>query len=95
MKTLKLRRTATLLLAMLGLLLTGPLTASALACPMCKIANEEDDPKPRAYMYSILFMLAVPGTMVGGMTVGLVMMGRREGQDVDESALNDPSTDEA
>ena len=39
----------------------GPQTADA--CPNCKVANEDDDRKPRAYMYSILFMLAMP-TMV-------------------------------
>ena len=33
----------------------------AMACPMCKFALESDDPLPRAYMYSILFMLAVIG----------------------------------
>ena len=42
------------------------------ACPMCKLANEEGtDPqaaavanaRPRAYMYSILFMLSMPPTI--------------------------------
>ena len=46
--------------------LSGPATSAALACPMCKAANEEDDSKPRAYMYSILFMLTVPATLVSG-----------------------------
>ena len=35
---------------------------------MCQVANEDDTgdaslARPRAYMYSILFMLAVPATM--------------------------------
>ena len=61
----------------------------ASACPMCKAANEEDDAKPRAYMYSILFMLAVPGTMVGGMAAKLVAVSRRESASLAESGLTD------
>jgi hypothetical protein len=35
------------------------------ACPMCAAANESEqtDAQPRAYMYSILFMLAMPVTI--------------------------------
>ncbi|MCA9087633.1 MAG: hypothetical protein KDA90_03250 [Planctomycetaceae bacterium] len=38
------------------------------ACPMCKVANEESQDaaaaaRPRAYMYSILFMLSMPATI--------------------------------
>lgn len=61
----------------------------ASACPMCKAANEEDDAKPRAYMYSILFMLVVPGTMVGGMAAGLAAVNRRESASLAESGLTD------
>jgi hypothetical protein len=41
------------------------------ACPMCQVANETGqgdeecvvrDARPRAYMYSILFMLSMPAT---------------------------------
>jgi len=40
------------------------------ACPLCKAANEADqngepNTKPMAYMYSILFMLAMPATLLG------------------------------
>lgn len=43
-------------------------SSAAEACPMCQVANEDDTgdanlARPRAYMYSILFMLAVPATM--------------------------------
>ena len=50
-----------------------PLAAPAHACPMCKYANEEGsdeaglrvaNARPRAYMYSILFMLSMPATLV-------------------------------
>ena len=94
MKSSKLKRSALILLTVLGLTLAGPLATAVQACPNCKIANEESDAKPRAYMYSILFMLAVPGTMVGGMTFGLFMLGRRESQDLERSILNDPTVPE-
>ncbi|MEX0716460.1 MAG: hypothetical protein WD066_07735 [Planctomycetaceae bacterium] len=46
--------------------IAGPAMPSAEACPMCKAANETDDRLPRAYMASILFMLAMPATLVTG-----------------------------
>lgn len=64
-------------------------TSSAVACPMCKAANEEDDAKPRAYMYSILFMLTVPATIVSTLTFGLVVVGRREAQGLADAGLVD------
>ncbi|MFO0917795.1 MAG: hypothetical protein U0872_05695 [Planctomycetaceae bacterium] len=51
----------------LGILLAS--ANSAWACPMCKLALETDDPQPRAYMYSILFMMGTIFTLfmsVGG-----------------------------
>lgn len=69
-------------------LVSGSLQLAS-ACPMCKAANEEDDAKPRAYMYSILFMLVVPGTMVGGMAAGLAAVNRRESASLAESGLID------
>ncbi len=69
--------------------LAGDAIQQASACPMCKAATEEDDAKPRAYMYSILFMLAVPGTMVGGMAARLVLLSRRESATLAELGLTD------
>ena len=69
--------------------LSGPATSAALACPMCKAANEEDDSKPRAYMYSILFMLTVPATLVSGVTFGLFAMSRKEAEALREAGLQD------
>ncbi|MBS0206679.1 MAG: hypothetical protein JSS49_27700 [Planctomycetes bacterium] len=48
------------------------------ACPMCKFAVESDDPKPRAYMYSILFMLCAIGAVVGGLIGFLCWLNRSE-----------------
>jgi heme/copper-type cytochrome/quinol oxidase subunit 2 len=46
-------------------------TTDAVACPLCKVANENTDERPRAYMISILFMLGMMGT-VSGSVGGLV-----------------------
>ncbi len=60
------------------------------ACPMCKVANEDApvvgangqtiDPnaKPRAYMYSILFMISMPVLLLSGFSVAFIRMARRE-----------------
>lgn len=51
--------------------------SSASACPSCKAANELDDRKPRAYMYSILFMLAMPATVFTGFGISFYRLSRR------------------
>lgn len=48
------------------------------ACPMCKFAVEADDPKPQAYMYSILFMLLAITTVVGGLIAFLTWLSKYE-----------------
>ncbi len=55
-----------------------PLMSQASACPMCKQLNETDDRKPRAYMYSITFMLAMPAIIFSGFGVAFYRMNRRE-----------------
>ena len=53
-------------------------TSTASACPMCKTANENaDDPRPRAYMYSILFMLAMPATIFTGFGIGFYRLAKQ------------------
>ena len=53
-------------------LLAGSAAAPALACPLCKLANEskqateEENLRPKAYMYSILFMLSMPAMLTAG-----------------------------
>ena len=63
---------------LLGTGLAGPLTTPAQACPMCKVANEQDSLLPRAYMYSILFMMGMMFTLAGGVGFGMYLLGRRE-----------------
>ncbi len=84
-----------LLIPFLAIVLTvsAPAVGTALACPMCKAANEEDDAKPRAYMYSILFMLTVPATLVSGVTFSLFKMSRNEADALREAGLSDDSPD--
>lgn len=48
------------------------------ACPLCKLALETDDPQPRAYMFSILFMLGMMGSLIAGVTGLLIWLSRRE-----------------
>ncbi len=62
---------------------------SAEACPMCQAANEDGQVDgfegsqamttvPRAYMYSILFMLAVPAGLLTTFGIGLYRLSKRE-----------------
>lgn len=45
--------------------------ATAQACPMCNQSIANEDALPRAYMYSILFMLGMPATVFTGFGVFL------------------------
>lgn len=73
----------------LCLTLSAPAASTVFACPMCKAANDEDDSKPRAYMYSILFMLTVPAMLVSGVGFGLFSMSRKEAEALREAGLDD------
>ncbi|MBC8114592.1 MAG: hypothetical protein H7062_09455 [Candidatus Saccharimonas sp.] len=64
------------LLVALTMVLVG--ASEAWACPMCKMALETDDPQPRAYMFSILFMLGMIGSMFAVVTGLLIWLSRRE-----------------
>jgi hypothetical protein len=65
-------------------LIAGIVSASpAQACPMCKVALEEDpDPaakaRPKAYMYSILFMLSMPATLLTAFGVSFYRLSRKQ-----------------
>ncbi len=76
-------------IVMLLAVLTGALAYSpaADACPMCKLANEQGtDPqaaavanaRPRAYMYSILFMLSMPATLTAAFGLAFYRMHKRQ-----------------
>lgn len=42
------------------------LAGDAQACPMCSLSIAEEDLLPKAYMYSILFMIGMPATVFAG-----------------------------
>jgi hypothetical protein len=72
-------------IAALTVFLLGSSAAVATACPLCKFGNESkqsaDEPvnmRPRAYMYSILFMLAMPASMATALGIGIYKMSRHE-----------------
>ncbi len=72
------RRALMLIVLAMGLGVSGPLTQPVQACPMCKIANEQDSMLPKAYMYSILFMMGMIFSLGGGVGVGMYYLGRKE-----------------
>jgi hypothetical protein len=56
---------------------SGVMSSELQACPGCKNANETDSLRPRAYMYSILFMLGMPATVFTGFGIAFYRMSRR------------------
>lgn len=62
-----------LMTGILAVTLTG---SAAMACPNCKLANETESNRPRAYMYSILFMIGMPATIFTGFGISFYRMTR-------------------
>ena len=77
-------RTVIVTALLIGSQLAGPLVQPAQACPMCKIANEQDALLPRAYMVSILFMMGMMFSLAGGVAFAMYRIGRRENADLDD-----------
>ena len=74
-------------LILVGLLLIGPMVDAAWACPMCKEATETDSRLPQAYMFSILFMLAVPASIFTGFGIGFYRLSKQPPrEEIDETA---------
>ncbi len=67
----------------LGFAFFGSAASVATACPMCKYANEAEQPdevanlRPKAFMYSILFMLSMPPTIFTIFGVSFYRMSKR------------------
>jgi len=59
-------------------------TAPVHACPYCKFANEEKqkgeatNPRPQAYMYSILFMLSMPASLLTAFGYGFYRLWKKQ-----------------
>ncbi len=72
-------------LVVLAAFAAAPALPTAQACPMCKLANESGqdencgvtNARPRAYMYSILFMLSMPATLTAGFGFGFYRLWRK------------------
>jgi hypothetical protein len=60
------------------------LSAAAHACPLCSQSIAEEDSLPHAYMYSILFMLAMPAVVFTGIGSVIYMQCRKS------AAVDDP-----
>jgi hypothetical protein len=69
-------RTITLVLIATALVVGRALPAGAQACAMCGSALS-NDPLGRAFSWSILFMMAVPYTVIGAAGAWLYYMHRR------------------
>lgn len=82
-KDVNMQRTLKVLCLSSALLLGMNAPGIAQACPMCKIALEDNpDPaakvRPKAYMYSILFMLSMPATLATLFGVSFYRLARRQ-----------------
>lgn len=51
--------------------------AAAQACPMCSQSIAEENLLPHAYMYSIIFMLAMPATVFTGFGTAIFLKFRK------------------
>jgi hypothetical protein len=82
-----------------GFFAAGPMVSSADACPMCKYANEDGSEdgaatsvanrRPRAYMYSILFMMSMPATLAAGFGFSFYRMWKKQ-QELAQVSLDGP-----
>jgi hypothetical protein len=72
-----------LLAVLAGGLWLGSGTANA--CPMCNQSIAEENALPRAYMYSILFMLGMPATVFTGF--GVLLYRQVRAHDAAQAAL--------
>lgn len=59
----------------------GPAITSANACPMCAEANKVDKNRPKAYMYSIIFMISMPAIIFTGFGIGFYRLHRKHQAD--------------
>ena len=81
------------LLIMFGLFLFGPMCDVADACPMCRNATESDDRLPRAFMYSIIFMISMPAMIFTGFSVMFYRLSRQQQEHVDLQLPEPKETD--
>lgn len=61
-------------------LFCGGMASPAVACPMCKQANETSDALPRAYMYSIFFMMGTPAMIFVGFGLTFYRLSKKQAE---------------
>jgi len=67
---------------------------AAWACPMCKAAAEADPRLPTAFMASILFMMAMPFTLLTCFGVGFYRLSKKNAAStMSESHIQSETTD--
>jgi len=72
--------------------------ASVQACPMCKgaLASSEDPAaaaRPKAFMYSILFMLSMPATLATAFGISFYRLSKRQ-QAINAALLSEHATND-
>lgn len=72
--------------ALCGLSLLAAVTQ---ACPMCNQSIADQDELPHAYMYSIIFMLAMPATVLSGIGTVIYLKFRRFYAGQPQAAVSD------
>lgn len=84
-------RTSWITFVALAVLLTVDVAS---ACPMCKVAAESDPKLPKAFMLSILFMLAMPFTLASCFGVAFYRLSQKMPKDVaDQAAPGEGASD--
>ncbi len=60
-----------------AVVLSLAMAAPVSACPMCKLASESSSRQPRAYMFSILFMMGMPMMLTTGFGIAFYRLSRQ------------------
>ena len=76
-----------------ALVISLAMAAPVSACPMCKLAAEQAARQPKAYMYSILFMMGMPMMLTTGFGVAFYRLSRQADRMRQEEAENMTSPD--
>lgn len=82
-------------IATVGLFGFSSTAQEAAACPLCKLANEskqateEENLRPKAYMYSILFMLSMPFSLTAAFSYGFYRAWKKGQADQDQSQMDE------
>jgi hypothetical protein len=71
-------------------ILIAVLPQAVWACPMCAETVAADDNLPKAYMYSILFMMGMPAILASGFGFAFYRLVKKQQALNDAAAANEP-----